>query len=809
MHKTAVFCQNKVMVKPRWRKVIKDLLGNRTRTILVVLAIAVGVFAVGMISGTQSIIDREMRRNYYAANSASAIVYTDPFDEPLVRSIERLPDVSAAEGRSRIRVHAEAAPDEWRELLVAGIGDFDDIRVDIIRPSGGQWSPGKEEIVIERNSMAYLKAEPGDMLLVELDDGRFRSLTIIGLAHDVDVPDAQFADIAFGYVSMETLAWLGGNAQFTQLHFTVSENREDEAVIRVVGDIVTRKIERSGRSVYWTSVPTPGEHWAEEIVSTLLLLLSVFGFLTLFLSGFLVVNTIAAILTQHVKQIGIMKIVGARRRQIVFMYLVMVVVYGVLSLGVAVPLGAAAAQAFVTFIAGIINIEVSSFVIPTNVLLLELCIGLAVPLLAALWPVIMGVQITIQKALTSLNLGQGQFGRGWADRLFVRVQRRLPMERPLLISLRNTIRRKGRLALTLLTLILGSAIFISVLSVQASLYRTVDDFLQYRQYDVRLSLDGFYRLPRLLPLVQNTPGVVNVEGWGTNEARRLRSDGSSSDGVELVAPPATTKLINPTLMEGRWLRPDDTDAIVVNSDFIDAEPDVQVGSTILLDVDGRESEWQVVGIVQGVIAGAIVYVNYDTYAWLTRNVGQASRLYVVTSQHDAAFQTEMAQKLTDVLTDANIGVSSARTIASFKETMDFQFGILITFLLIMAVLLAVVGGLGLMATMSINVLERTREIGVMRAIGASDTAVRRIILVEGVLIGLLSWFLGSLLAIPLSKVLSAQVGIAFTDAPLSHAFSLFGVLLWLLIVSGLSALASYMPARSASRLTVREVLAYE
>jgi putative ABC transport system permease protein len=127
----------------------------------------------------------------------------------------------------------------------------------------------------------------------------------------------------------------------------------------------------------------------------------------------------------------------------------------------------------------------------------------------------------------------------------------------------------------------------------------------------------------------------------------------------------------------------------------------------------------------------------------------------------------------------------------------------------MAVLLAFVGGLGLMGTMSINVLERTREIGIMRAIGASNGAVMNLVLVEGVLIGMVSWLLSMLIAIPLSKPLSASVGVALFQVPLSYAFSMDGLLIWLLVVVVLSAVASLLPAWNASRLTVRDVLAYE
>jgi putative ABC transport system permease protein len=129
--------------------------------------------------------------------------------------------------------------------------------------------------------------------------------------------------------------------------------------------------------------------------------------------------------------------------------------------------------------------------------------------------------------------------------------------------------------------------------------------------------------------------------------------------------------------------------------------------------------------------------------------------------------------------------------------------------MVMAVLLAVVGGIGLMGTMSINVIERTREIGVMRAIGAADGAIMRIVVVEGVLVGVMSWLIGALIAIPLSLGLSTVVGNTFLRSPLSYTFSVSGAALWLIIVVIIAALASMLPAWNASRISVRDVLAYE
>jgi putative ABC transport system permease protein len=156
-----------------------------------------------------------------------------------------------------------------------------------------------------------------------------------------------------------------------------------------------------------------------------------------------------------------------------------------------------------------------------------------------------------------------------------------------------------------------------------------------------------------------------------------------------------------------------------------------------------------------------------------------------------------------------VRVSTVSTINNERVEAEATFDVIVSLLLVMAILLALVGGLGLMGTMSINVLERTREIGVLRAIGAPNRGVARVFILEGVVIGLLSWLMGSLLAIPMSQGLDQAVGQAVMGVPLTYSYSMPGLWLWLVVVIILSVLASFIPARNASRLTVREVLAYE
>jgi len=108
-----------------------------------------------------------------------------------------------------------------------------------------------------------------------------------------------------------------------------------------------------------------------------------------------------------------------------------------------------------------------------------------------------------------------------------------------------------------------------------------------------------------------------------------------------------------------------------------------------------------------------------------------------------------------------------------------------------------------------NVLERTREIGVMRAIGASNGAIRRIVVTEGVMVGLLSWLIALGLSFPLSYLICVGEGLALLKRPLDYVYNWEGVIIWLGLVIAISAVASLWPAINAGRLTVRDALAYE
>jgi putative ABC transport system permease protein len=270
-------------------------------------------------------------------------------------------------------------------------------------------------------------------------------------------------------------------------------------------------------------------------------------------------------------------------------------------------------------------------------------------------------------------------------------------------------------------------------------------------------------------------------------------------------------MMEPEVLAGQWLSAaaDFPNAVVINSDLADDQRDLRVGGEIVLDIAGREAPWRVVGVVSTESRGPSVYVSRDDYAYATRAAGQGNRVQVRLAAGAGLTQQELAVRLREHLESRGLQVADTQTAAVTQTQNNLLFTVVVAFLVLMALLLAAVGGLGLTTTMSINIMERVREVGVLRAIGASNGSVRQIVLAEGIAMAVTSWIVGALLSLGLAPLFSAQLGLALIKIPLQYHYSIWGAVIWFFVLLAIATVASLAPARNAVRLTVREVLAYE
>ena len=800
------------MISARWYKIINDLWRNKLRTVLIVLSIAVGLFAVGTIISTRTILSTGMAQAFAAINPSHGIVTTlQPFDDNFVQTVAKMDAVAAVDARRMLEVRAEIGPNEWITLRLFASENFDDMAVDMVRPITGEWPPAEQNILIERSALPLLNTAVNENLRIELPNGKQRELQVTGIAHDLIQIPAHFDGTPYGYIHMDTLTWLGEPYGLNELHI-IASNATDETATRQTVNDVKNKAEKSGFIIPISLSAQPGQMPLDDILQAMMVLMGAIGFLSLFLSAFLIINTVSALLAQQKRQIGVMKALGAGSEQLIGLYLAMVLVYGLLALLIAIPLSILGARGLSSFLASLFNFDLLIMEVPKTAVYLQIIIGLLVPILASLYPFLTNLRVSAADAMSDLGTAGTASQPSWIDRLLSGANlwfARRVLARPWLLSLRNTFRSKGRLFLTLLTLTLAGSIFMSVFSVRDSLDSTMDSMIGWWNFDTMISLERPYRVERLANTAAAVPGVASTEGWLQFPVYRQRPDGSESEAIMLFAiDPSSNITPSPPVVAGRQLREEDSNALILSSTVLKDEPDIEIGDVIQLKIAGKERPFAVVGFSVGAIF-PIAQANYEHIAHISSDRGQATTALVALTQQDETFIKETSLNLESHFKESNIRVSSVQTIYEERQEAQSSFNIIVYLLLFMAGLLALVGGLGLMGTMSINVLERTREIGVLRAIGAPNKGVASVFMREGVAIGLLSWLLSLLFALPLGKLLSNIVGTPLTGSSLVYTYSTTGVWLWLLLVVLLSALASFVPARNASRLTVREILAYE
>lgn len=801
-------------MRPRLIKVFADLWGHKIRSLLVILSIAIGLFAIGLITSLYVMLTQDMEQGYRAVNPANIYISATPFETELVQRIERMDGVQDALGYRALRVRVRVGPDKWKPLDLKAIPDIETLAINQVKLQLGAWPPAERELVVDNHKFEELNAQPGDLLEIELPSGKIRQIRLVGVVQDqsvgATVPGGFFVAPAQGYITLDTLEWLEQPRTLNRLLVTVQDNRDDAQYIRQVANQIADKMSDAGQVVLSSDVRQSNDHpnrvYVEAIASVLFLL----GFLVVFLSAFLITNTLSALLNQQVNQIGIMKTLGARRGQIIAIYMFLIFVFSLAAFVLAILTSNQAAYAMLLFLAREINIEAQGFRQVPLAGILQLAVALLVPQAAGIFPILRGTRVSTVEALSGYSQEKPPSAGGWLDRQLKAIRW---LSRPTLLSLRNTFRRRGRLILTLFTLTLGGAIFIATFNVQGSLRRYIERIERYFQADVNITLARDYRVQEVRQTLESMPGVAWIEGWSSSSAELVLPNGKVAESLSVLAPPAESRLVEPILLEGRWLTAADQAAIAVNERFRDLIPGLKPGDTLRLRIRGKEVDLQVVGIFQltGRSGGYVAYTTYEYLSGLIHQPNKANTFRITSTRSNLTLaEQEQMGKAIEALLEAQgftvVEVTEGK--ALIASTAD-GLNILTAFLVLMATMIAVVGSIGLTGTMSLNVMERTREIGVMRAIGASDRAVINMVMVEGITIGLLSWLLGTLLSFPISTLLSNAINLSLFGALAEFTFTPTGVILWLILVLILSSLASVMPARSAAKLTIREILAYE
>jgi putative ABC transport system permease protein len=797
-------------------KIWSDLWANKGRTVQIVLIVAMGAAALGMIIGTRDLVIPSMEAGWRAISPAmiNLSVYPAVNDDDLA-ALKRVDGVEEVEGQSSTTIEWRVSPeDEWSPGGLIARADYENQKLNKLTLEAGNWPTDKVFALGRGNETAFGIPERGQVT-IRVND-REHLVQLGGSIHnELTWPPPDLGGTAQFYTTRERYGELVGDRDFDLIMATAAEY--DEEIVTRIADSLQEKLEKQGRDSSGAGisgrVTDPNKHVLQDYMDGVFFLLGAMGLLALLLGLLLVYNTINAIISQQVDQIGIMKAIGAKTGQVLRLYLTNVLIYAFLALLIALPLGILGAWMIASWLAVSFTGAPADFEVSPVAIVAQVVIALMAPLLVSLIPIFSGARITVREAISTYGLSSKT---GLLERMLARI-RRVP--RLVLLTITNTFRSKWRVVLMQITLVLSGLIFMMVVSTRDSILYTFGDILfSILNYNVSFQLEDPERIGHLEALTLAHPDVTAAEMWGFGVGTiRLSSEPESEDdeAVNLFGIPLPTDLYGYQLRAGRWLNPADTYAIVLNQRLAE-DAGVGVGDWVTVKHSSKkETTWLVVGLLFDPLTSNSGHVSRDVLLREIGSVDKAQTVWIQTVQGDLESEIAIAKDLRAYYEQGQIDVSPQKGVMglgdSAKETAQAFFSIFNIFVIllgIMAVVIGVVGSIGLSGALSLSVLERRREIGMMRAIGASSWAIARLFIGEGLVLGWLSWLIALPLTPPAGQLMVEGLGAALGSA-IVYKYTPTGATLWLIIITILSIIASLLPARNALRVSVRESLAYD
>ncbi len=783
------------MASVRWRKLRGDLRTAWGRIAIMQLAVGLSLTGVGAVLATRTVLQREIAASFLATRPADATLeLAEPVDAALLQMLRARGDLADVDGRDMIRARVKPRADApWQMLVLFVAEDLSAQRIAVVRPESGAWPAAPGTLLLERTAPDVIGVDGGSpTVIVQTPHGTPTTMPVSGTVHDAAQAPAWQEHRGCAYISTATLSLLGEPPVLHQLlvRFSPEPTTTGEAEHRA--SELARSLRDAGHDVHEVRVPTLGTHPHQALMNAVQLVLLVFSALLFVLSTIVMATILSSILARQTREIGVMKAVGASTGQLAALYGTFIVAIAMTGVIIAIPLGAMGGGGMTRNIAGMMNIVLADPSIPGWVFVAVIGFGLVVPLGVAAVPIARATRVTVRRALADNGAG-GAFA---APRLA-----RIPL------GVRNALRRPARLITTMLLLVVGGTFVITAANVRRGMDQVSSRIDVSRHFDVELRLHDTQPAARVAALAR-VAGVRTLEAWSTAPASIARAgevaivhtypDGGHGS-LSVTAPPAGgSTLVTLPLLEGRWLTASDDDAVVLGHNALHGS---RPGDRVDITVDGTRTTLTVVGIVEEIGSGS-AFVTASVFA-RTSGTGGVRLVRIDTTARSPADRAEILAALERTAATERIALDYAMPTPLLRSIIDDHLAMVTRAVIAMAAILALVGLFGLASAMAVGVAERTRELGIMKAIGATGGRVARIVLSEALAIGGASSLIAIALSFPLTVVVASRLSLI---AATPFAVDPKVIIAWPLLVIAGSVVASLVPARRAARLSVKRAL---
>ncbi|MCF6263502.1 MAG: FtsX-like permease family protein [Xanthomonadales bacterium] len=784
------------------RKSFRDMRAKLGSTLTAILALTIGLWGIGTLLVSMLIMNNDLSENFSQTNPPHIAIQSSDFDKLNLDELRSNPDIMAAGFRDKITLRIEVKPDVWLPVWLYSVADFEHLTVAKIYQQNERFPPPEGTIFIERDGLLISNFTTGALARLQ-SGGEVFETEISGFAFDPGQAPSSQDQLIFAYTDQANYTRLSGNPAKQRLIIRFAGVKTIEEV-RAKYDQLAVEFSQAGISIDSFTIPKFDEHPHQFQLNTMLYLIATIGLLAFAMAMVLISQLMSSIFTQQIRQIGTMKAMGATRAHIFQIYVSYILGIALVSIAIGLPLAVLSGKAFSAFVAGIINFDILTTQMPAWIYIMIIAFGLLLPIIFSLPALLKGIKISVADAL-------GDYGINTDQSKVSGNHTRVSGSTTLSLSIRNVSRRKSRMIVTVATMALGVAIFLTGFNVRESLRVFLDNSAQSLKYDVQILMKE--QLPPEVAIAHfdSIEGVSNIEARVRGPVQVNSDDITlSSAGISVIAAPFDSIMIERDLLQGTWLSSSVELEFVTNQGAAPAFKPLIIGNSYPITVGGNEVSAKLVGVVREFDSPKI-YLDLEKFNALANPDGLVNNLLVSLSDrsYDSVIQAKI--QIEQAIESTGMDVIVVMSQAERAKVIFDHLNIILMVILFLSLLVLSVSAMGMGSAMGINVMERTREIGVLRAIGATPKVVIRLFVIEGFIISALSVTVGLLLALPMSSLAAQFFGelILGENTPLDFAFSQSGFSITLVVTLLFGYLASSVPANRATNITVQEAIAYE
>ncbi|MGH2497614.1 MAG: FtsX-like permease family protein [Ktedonobacteraceae bacterium] len=770
------------------RKSIADVTRRRLRTILVVLGIAVGVLGLTAINITSGSLSESIS---FSANRSSAPDFSfnvQAVDASLAQTLAAVPNVKTVqlETQYNTRWHTSSTP---VSIDIVAYADLHNVKINTFELTSGRL-PGPGEIVMEASDRQLQNFAVGDDVTIETARG-LQHLRVAGTVRTLGRPGAGFLSFASAYMSADGLSQMTGIGSANHIDVQLQNTHLVNTTARELANVL-----RAHHVVIFSAF-SPGGSIVQTASNAVFAITRILAIIALILTSFLIINTVTTLIAEQIKIIGTMKALGGTRQKVMRSYLLSVGIYGLIGTALGIGLGIFAGYEFLSYLANLFTLDLGAFHVTLSTLLLSGAVGVSVPLLAAMLPLWLGTKITVREAMNSYGVSNGKHAP--SRKL---GQRLMWLPQTTRLGMRSMFRKRGRAILTLLALMISGIAFLSVSATSDSYTAGLNQLTNTYHENVLVTANP-QPYDQVRVQMMAVPNVARVERFDDLFVKTAHGQ------IDLTGVEIDTHMYRYHLIAGRWFRGNESNVLLI-SDSAAAKQHLKVGDKLTFSNATDSATWTIIGEVidhNNTLAGGTGITTIDElYAFEKLPANLASGFMIQARDPSPQAVERMANALDATLTrsGATPAIQTEQEIVARNQS---QFQIVTAILYAVSVIIGLVGLLGLFNTLTISVLERRREIGILRSMGASGWRVARVFWTEGMALAVAAWIAALVVGIPAAYAFVNFIGSVLLPLPFTFAPATLAIMLAFILL--IATLASFAPALSAARVRVSDILRYD